>query len=322
MSSSLLHDGGKVICDNPVRSPLDKRSFLLEELDNNLKVMWIYSPGAEKSTVVMNVESGAFNDDEKKGDIAHATEHFLFMGSRKYPRRDELEERVAKQGGRKNGTTSGTRTNFWVEINTKAAGEEAGAKMEEVFDVFLQHFIDPAFDPDTIEREINAIENEFTRQEREDGNRVWHLDGSLSNPEHPRSWAFLFGNRKSLGDAKELLPKAIKHYEKTYCAGLMRCVMVSPLPIKDLQDRFRATLAAIPNRGLSRKVWDTIPRFLEKDLATVTVVEPVTDMDILYIKFHFPGKEDDSYSARGGHSFDLLTQRAKGSVHDVLRGKG
>ncbi|KAL8298040.1 hypothetical protein RB597_007008 [Gaeumannomyces tritici] len=322
MSSSHLHDGGKVICDNPIRSPLDGRSYLLEELGNDLRVMWIHSPGAEKSTVVMNVESGAFNDGHKKGDIAHATEHFLFMGCGKYPRRDELDERIAKHGGRSNGTTSETRTKFWAEINTKAADEKAGAKMEEVFDVLFQHFIDPAFNPDTIQREINTISNEFTRQEREDFIRVSHLDGSLSNPEHPRSWAFLSGNRKSLGDVEKLLPKVIEHYKKTYCAGLMRCVMVSPLPIKDLQDRFRATLAAIPNRGLSRKVWDTIPRFLEKDLATVTFVEPVTDVDILGIKFYFPGKEDDGYSARGAHSLHLLTQRAEGSVHDVLTGKG
>lgn len=83
MSLSRLDDDAKVICDNPIRSPLDKRSYVLQELPNGLRVQWIHSPGAEESTVVIAVASGSLNDEGKKGWIAHATEHFLCMGSKK-----------------------------------------------------------------------------------------------------------------------------------------------------------------------------------------------------------------------------------------------
>ncbi|OAL21287.1 hypothetical protein AYO20_11405 [Fonsecaea nubica] len=330
MSSSSLHDDGsepksgrhigKVITDNPIRSPLDRRSYCLEELQNGLKVQWIHSPGAEESIVVMDVESGFLNDGEVEG-IGHALEHFLMMGSEKYPRRDELDERVTKHGGFKNATTVQDVTQFFFWINTDAADQEAGAKLNEVLDVFLHIFIDPTFNPDTVERELSAIDGEFEHQVRHDANRVQQLEQLLSNPEHPMSGTFQFGNRKSLGDPAELLPKVIEHYNKHYCAGLMRCVILSPLPIQDLRDNFAATLGEIPNRGLSKKVWDTIPRYLEKDMGTETFVEPVADMDYLFIDFHFPGHEDCGYSARGGHAVDLLTQMAEGSLYDVLHRK-
>jgi len=95
MSSSPLRDDGaepmsgrhigKVITDNPIRSPLDRRSYCLEELRNGLMVQWVHSPGAEKSIVVMDVESGYLNDGKVEG-IGHALEHFLFMGSEKVKR--------------------------------------------------------------------------------------------------------------------------------------------------------------------------------------------------------------------------------------------
>ncbi|KAF4467511.1 peptidase M16 inactive domain-containing [Fusarium albosuccineum] len=309
------------ITDNPVRSRLDRRSYLLEELPNKLRVQWVHCPGAQNSKMVVSLASGSYNDDDVPG-VGHAAEHFLFMGSKKYPRRDILVELLAKNSGSRNGGTQATSTTWWFEINTDAADEEAGAKLEEVGDVFLQHFIEPIFDPDTVERELKNIESEYRCHERDDMRRLWQLDQSLSNPEHPASWTFAHGNRESLGEPAQLLANVAEHWKKHYCAGLMGCVVLSPLPIEELQDRFRATLAEIPNRGLSRKDWGTIPNFLEKDLGTETFIEPVGDVDFLIINFHFPGKEDDGYSARGEHALDLLSQKAEGGVYDVLKGKG
>ncbi|KAH8754548.1 Metalloenzyme, LuxS/M16 peptidase-like protein, partial [Diaporthe sp. PMI_573] len=153
---------------------LDRRSYLLEKLPNGLRVQWVHSPGAEKSKMVVTLASGSLNDGEVLG-TAHAAEHFLFMGSKKYHRRNVLAELIAKNSGDKNGETSATSTTWWFEINTDTADEEAGVKLEEVGDVFLQHFISPIFDPDTVERELKNIESEFRCYERDDMRRLWQL---------------------------------------------------------------------------------------------------------------------------------------------------
>jgi insulysin len=144
--------------------------------------------------MVVTLASGSLNDGEVLG-TAHAAEHFLFMGSKKvkcsltrrwscgkakrtakkYHRRNVLAELIAKNSGDKNGETSATSTTWWFEINTDTADEEAGIKLEEVGDVFLQHFISPIFDPDTVERELKNIESEFRCYERDDMRRLWQL---------------------------------------------------------------------------------------------------------------------------------------------------
>ncbi|KAL2277624.1 hypothetical protein FJTKL_15304 [Diaporthe vaccinii] len=182
-------------------------------------------------------------------------------------------------------------------------------------------FIDPTFTLDTVGCEFEVVEGEFRRNERFDPRRVWQLEASTSNPEHPRSWSFSCGNLDSFGDPAKLLTTVVEYCEENYCAGLMQCVIFTPLPIKDLQDRLLPTFAEIPNRGLSRKVWDTIPCYLEKDMGTVTFVEPVSDVDMLLINFYFPGKEDDGYSARGENAVDLLEDKAEGGLYNVLKGK-
>ncbi|TAQ87397.1 hypothetical protein B7494_g4275 [Chlorociboria aeruginascens] len=266
--------------------------------------------------VVMNVASGSLNDSDVPG-IGHALEHFLLMGSTKYPCRDEFGEHVSKHSGLRIGTTKADNTQFWFNINTDAADPEAGAKLEEVLNVFLYMFIDPTFEADSVERKMKAIESEFEHQVRVDRGRLAQVSRSLSNPEHPMAGEFPFGNRKLLGDPAELLPKVIEH-KKHYSASLIQCVVLSLLPIPELQGRFAAALATIPNRGVHRKVWGTILRFLEKDLGTETFVESVENHDYLYISFYFPGNKDDGYSAQGGHAVDLLTQKAEGSLYDVL----
>lgn len=238
---------------------------------------------------------------------------------KKFPDRNDLDTRLSKNGGHSSGKADTDYTNFFFVVNT--VGAEAGVKLEECTDPFLQPFIAPIFSPDTVRSELQTIESEFKLLLRDDSQRIYQVISSRSNPDHPASWNFSCGNHKSLGDAEELIPKLIEHYNKHYCASSMRCVILSPLPIGEMQNRFQTTLASIPNRGAGRKDWGTIPYFLEKDRCTETFVEPVIDANFLLMHFYFPGREDDGYSASGGYAADLLRQKDHGGLFDVLKRK-
>ena len=72
------------------------------------------------------------------------------MGSEKYPKENEYKRYLSEHSGRANAFTGTAHTNYYFEVGPEF--------LEGALDRFAQFFISPLFDPNCIDREINAVD--------------------------------------------------------------------------------------------------------------------------------------------------------------------
>ena len=92
MAQSLRnHEGGvERVADSLEKPSLDNRSYRVIKLANQLEALLVHDPDTDKASAAVDVNVGAFSDDEDMPGMAHAVEHLLFMGTEKvrYQRRE------------------------------------------------------------------------------------------------------------------------------------------------------------------------------------------------------------------------------------------
>ena len=67
----------------------DKRQYKTVVLENQLTVLLISDPEADKSACSLDVNVGCAMDPKPLYGTAHFLEHMLFMGTQKYPDEEE-----------------------------------------------------------------------------------------------------------------------------------------------------------------------------------------------------------------------------------------
>ena len=77
----------------------------------------------------------------------------------------------------------------------------------QALDRFAQFFHAPLFNPSCVEREMNAVDEEFRKNISEDGWRVLHVLKELANPVHPFTF-FNTGNLDSMKLISQVKPHA------------------------------------------------------------------------------------------------------------------
>ena len=103
--------------DCVITSMSDKRQYKLVTLENQLQVLLISDPEADKSAASIDVGVGCALDPKPLYGTAHFLEHMLFMGSKKYPSENEYSEFIKNSGGYSNAYTSLTNTNYHFECS-------------------------------------------------------------------------------------------------------------------------------------------------------------------------------------------------------------
>ncbi len=199
-------------------------------LPNGMKVTLISIPNAEKSSAALNIKVGA-NNDTLSG-LAHFTEHAVFLGSKKYPEENHFKKLLAKNAGRSNGSTSMELTSFHFEVNHGA--------FEDVLDVWTQFFIAPLMRDDAIEREIQAVTAEDSKNRINDSRRTLQTLKSLivDNEVYKN---FSTGNVETLafGNASEYAPELaaiMKEFHRLYYKpDSMQLSLCGPQPIDELR---------------------------------------------------------------------------------------
>jgi insulysin len=148
-------------------SKSDLRKYRTITLKNELKVLLIHDPEADKSAASLDVNVGAALDTPPFYGTAHFLEHMLFLGSKKYPKEEEYKSYVKAKGGRTNAYTNITSTNYHFDCSNEG--------LEGALDRFAQFFISPLLDESQAEREMNAVDSEFNTGLQEDGRRFYKL---------------------------------------------------------------------------------------------------------------------------------------------------
>ena len=133
----------------------DERQFKAITLSNKLDVLLVSSREYNKSAAALDVAVGSLEDPDQVHGLAHFLEHMLFLGTKKYPDVGEYNEYLAAHQGMSNAFTSRENTNYFFEVNPDG--------FEGALDRFSQFFINPLFDVNYVERELNAVNSEHQK---------------------------------------------------------------------------------------------------------------------------------------------------------------
>ncbi|KAK8869233.1 zinc protease [Apiospora arundinis] len=152
--------------------------------------------------------------------MAHAVEHLLFMGTKKYPVENAYNQ-------------------------CKTYEEPSESPLYGALDRFAQFFIEPLFLSSTLDHELQAVDSENKKNLQSDQWRLHQLEKSLSNPKHPYCH-FSTGNFEVLKTEPEtrgidVRAKFMEFHGKHYSVNRMKLCVLGREPL-DVLERWTAEL--------------------------------------------------------------------------------
>ena len=213
-----------ILITNLEKSKSDTLEYGLKILSNGLTILFISDPETNFSSAALGVNIGYLEDDLDTPGLAHFCEHLLFMGTEKYPSENEYNEYILKNGGVNNAYTMSDRTVYHFHVSNEG--------FEGALDRFAQFFICPIFNEGTVEREINAIDNEFSKNINNDSWRLNQIKLSESKKDSVFN-KFSTGNKKTL-TLPDIRKRLLDFYKKYYTSEVMNLCVYSKKPMEEL----------------------------------------------------------------------------------------
>ncbi len=310
------NDSPKVI-NNPltvVKSENDQRDYRYLILDNQLRVLLISDPAAEKAAASLDIQVGANQNPADRLGLAHFLEHMLFLGTEKYPKAGEYQEFISQHGGRYNAFTAAENTNYFFEIDK--------AKLAPALDRFAQFFVAPLFSAEYVERERNAVHSEYVAKLKDDSRREWDVYRELFNPAHPGA-KFSVGNLVTLADRDNQLVRddMIQFYERYYSSHLMSLVVLGTEPLNALESMVRDGFSAIEKRDVDLD-GNYPPLFEASTLPASLEIKP--EKELRQLSFNFPIPNPDPLYRQKPYVYiaHMLGHEGRGSLLSLLKRLG
>lgn len=146
----------------------------------------------------------------------------LFLGTEKYPEKNDYNKYLSQNGGSYNASTHMDHTLYYFDVHAE--------KLRDALDRFAQFFIAPLFTEALTDLELNAIHLECEKNIANDTWRLDQLEKSSADPNHPFS-RFATGNKETL----DIIPKQkginvreklLEFHNKFYSSNIMAlCVL-------------------------------------------------------------------------------------------------
>ncbi|HLV48242.1 MAG TPA: pitrilysin [Aliidiomarina sp.] len=295
-------------------SPYDTREYRTLILDNGIKVMLVSDPETEKSAAALAVGAGSMQNPDEQLGLAHFLEHMLFLGTEKYPDPDEYSEFMSRHSGMHNAYTADDHTNYMFEINNGA--------LPEALDRFADFFKAPLFTPEYVEKEVNAVNSEWSMQRANDGFVMFALNNITLNPEHPIA-RFRIGNNESLGDKEnsKLLDAMLAFYQRYYSANLMTVAVAGNRSLDELEQLARDSFSDIPN--FNAKVDEiTVPPATADELQQIIYYQPQVETRDLLFDFMIPNMDAAFRSKPAAIVSYIIASEMPGTPAALLREAG
>lgn len=300
-----------------IKPDLDDRSYRFIQLPNDLKALIIHDPTTDRAAAALDVNIGAFEDPEELPGLAHFCEHLLFMGSTKFPDENEYSSFLSKHGGSSNAYTGALNTNYYFEVNHE--------HLKGALDRFSGFFTGPLFDQNSTDKEINAVDSENKKNIQNDIWRLYQLDKSLSNLDHPYH-KFSTGNSKTLDEIPksqgvDVREKLLEFYNRCYSANLMKLCILGREDLDTLSEWAFELFKDVPN--LARPLPEYKAPILGKDnLQKWIFVKPVKDLRKLEVTFTVPDM-DEHWESKPNHILShLIGHEGSGSLLACLKELG
>ncbi|TKR88993.1 hypothetical protein L596_013158 [Steinernema carpocapsae] len=291
--------------------PCDKRSYRGLELSNGLKILLVSDPNTYRTSVAFNVLCGSSRDPQDFPGLAHFYEHMFALGTRKYPKVNEIKRYVNFRGGHCYASTAFEHTRYNFEVHSEY--------LEKSLDQMVQFFVAPLFAEDAIHREVNALESEFLNSKMDDHRLIYTIQRSTFNV-CPASC----GNLKTLMEkpetaGKDLRTALMQFHESNYSADRITCCIVDRGSLNMLEAIVkRMDFDKIPNRTLSQ----TAEENRSVDLGHRVDIVPVKNTRKLIISFAIDTYENFWKCRPDLYFAEILNHTGKDSLFEFLVARG
>ena len=209
-----------------IKSPNDKNEYYYDILPNGLRYIVVSNKDIDKSAVALDVYIGSADEPKEYEGLAHALEHIIFLGTKKYPEASGFDNFLNLNSGYSNANTSLDHTNFHYEVSNE--------ELEKSVDMFSEFFVEPLFKEELVNKELNAIHSEFKLESRDDSNRLLALI-LFEGYKDSHFNKFITGNLDTL-KKPEIRDKVIDFYYKKYDPKLMSLCIFSNKEIEQLKN--------------------------------------------------------------------------------------
>eukprot|EP01038_Epipyxis_sp_PR26KG_P014143 gene14143-18981_t len=302
--------------DGIVTSANDDRIYRSVFLSNGLQALLISDKNCEKSSAACNVQVGSMCDPTDAQGLAHFLEHMLFMGTEKYPEENGYSAYLSSHGGFSNAYTDQENTVYYFDVQPDF--------LEGALDMFASFFTCPLFSETSINREMNAVDSENSKNLQSDPWRKFQLLKSLARSDHPISM-FSTGSLNTLSkipESKGLNSRdvVIEFYKKYYSANLMTVSVYGKESLDQLEGWVREKFSAVPNFNLTRPTYESDP-FRKDQLSKILNVVPIRDTKSLDLFFPFPPVEHHYLSKPARYVAHLMGHESGGSILSALKEK-
>ena len=261
--------------------------------------------------------------------VAHFCEHMLFLGNKQYPREGAFAEYVQRRGGSSNAYTAAEDTCYHFDVDA--------TDFEGALDRFSAFFEAPTFSPSGVERELEAIESEDSKNKLSDGFRLLQLDRSVRGEKTYKK--FGTGNRATLLQSDEATPARyaalrrvlVDFHETYYTADRMALVVLAREPLDTLQRLAEDKFGRLP-RGTGPRNPAVAPTALvppTNGLRPALLVAPVGAARRLALSWRVPYAGDVDAARRaeirakaGSIIASVLGDEGAGSLLSWARGEG
>jgi insulysin len=282
--------GYKVIEDKallPVKTPtLKDRKIVKIRLDNGLEAVLISDPKTDQSGAALAVEAGSWQDPVEYPGIAHFLEHMLFLGTKQFPNESEYQGYISEHGGMTNAFTTNTYTAYMFSIDNDS--------IKGGLERFSSFFKDPLFNPSGVERELNAIDQEYAKNYENDDIREITILKELENKKHPNN-RFAMGNSATLGAVSQETLK--QWYKDHYSANLMHLYFLSNLSIDEMISLVVKDFGEIVNSNKS--VFETEEKIQNPEMeGKLVYIDPIKDVRTLTIFWELPPEFNEMRETR------------------------
>ena len=301
----------------PIQSENDKRKYRLVTLANQLDVLLVEDEEATRSACGADVAIGSFADPAEAQGLAHFLEHMLFMGSETYPDENEYSQFLSSHGGSSNAYTTHENTVYYFDVQNDA--------LEEAMKRFSAFFVCPLFLESSVDREIEAVDNENSKNLQSDLWRRYQLLQGLCKQEHPLNM-FATGNATTLRDE----PKAagvdmrqllLDFHANYYSANVMKVVIYGKDSLDVMQGWAESMFGLVRNSDVPTYRVPPVP-YGVAETSKLLSVKPVKD--VKQIEVTIPLKEQNSnYRSKPGSVIShLIGHEGGGSVLAALKARG
>ncbi len=301
-----------------VQSENDSRHYQSLTLPNQLKVLLVSDPNADKSAASLDINIGSRQDPIDYQGLAHFLEHMLFLGTEKYPDADEYQQFISSRGGSHNAYTSFEHTNYFFEIEPKY--------FDSALDRFAQFFIAPLFTEQYVEREKNAVHSEYLSKIKDQGRKSADVFKSVIDQSHPYAKLSVgnletLADRDSAGEKGALRGQLLEFYQKNYSSSLMRLVLIGTESLAELEQLARDKFSAVKNNG--RQIEPiTRPIVARGDLPLTVNIKPEKKVRTLSIAFPIENAIQFYRQKPVYYLGNILGHEGKGSLLSYLKDQG